>query len=111
MVRAVNAPPVAAGIEHTWRPGVMTRRDLRRYTAPERKPVRNGATTAAEPAFLTSREGRALALAPYNHRFTTISPPEIGAATAIEFGRRGRMLAAAEPTRRGGGSAMVVKER
>jgi len=28
---------------------------------------------------------------------------------AIEFRRRGRMLAAAEPVRRGGGNAQVVK--
>ncbi|MBA2644078.1 MAG: gamma-glutamyltransferase, partial [Solirubrobacterales bacterium] len=87
------------------------RTPLPQAIAAPRATQRNGATTAVEPAFLTSREGRALALAPYNHRFTTISPPEIGAVTAIEFGRRGRMLAAAEPTRRGGGSAMVVRER
>jgi gamma-glutamyltranspeptidase/glutathione hydrolase len=37
--------------------------------------------------------------------------PEIGAATGIEFTDRrgGRLLAAAEPVRRGGGSAMVVR--
>ncbi len=87
------------------------RTPLPQAIAAPRATQRNGASTAAEPAFLTSPEGRALALAPYNHRFTTISPPEIGAVTAIEFGRRGRMLAAAEPTRRGGGSAMVVRER
>ena len=34
--------------------------------------------------------------------------PEIGAATGIEFLGAGRLLAAAEPVRRGGGSAMVV---
>ena len=34
--------------------------------------------------------------------------PEIGAATGIEFLRDGRLLAAAEPVRRGGGSAAVV---
>ena len=33
---------------------------------------------------------------------------EIGAATGIEFLGGGRLLAAAEPVRRGGGSAMVV---
>ncbi len=33
--------------------------------------------------------------------------PEIGAATGIEFLSGGGVLAAAEPTRRGGGSAMV----
>jgi gamma-glutamyltranspeptidase / glutathione hydrolase len=32
---------------------------------------------------------------------------EIGAATGIEFLRHRRVLAAAEPVRRGGGSAMV----
>jgi gamma-glutamyltranspeptidase/glutathione hydrolase len=36
------------------------------------------------------------------------SAAEIGAATAIEFQRDGRMVAAAEPVRRGGGSAIVV---
>jgi gamma-glutamyltranspeptidase / glutathione hydrolase len=34
---------------------------------------------------------------------------EIGAATGIEFLRRGRVLAAAEPVRRGGGSALVER--
>ena len=33
---------------------------------------------------------------------------EIGAATAIEFGPRGYLTAVSEPTRRGGGSALVV---
>ena len=33
---------------------------------------------------------------------------EIGAATGIDFLRDGRVVAAAEPVRRGGGSAMVV---
>jgi gamma-glutamyltranspeptidase/glutathione hydrolase len=39
------------------------------------------------------------------HGFT--STAEIGAATGIEFLSDGRVLAAAEPMRRGGGSAMV----
>ena len=34
---------------------------------------------------------------------------EIGAVTGIEFLDRGRVLAAAEPTRRGGGSAATVR--
>jgi hypothetical protein len=41
----------------------------------------------------------------------TTSPPsaqQIGAATGIEFLPGGKVLAAAEPTRRGGGSAAVV---
>jgi gamma-glutamyltranspeptidase/glutathione hydrolase len=33
---------------------------------------------------------------------------EIGAATGVEFLPRGRLLAAAEPVRRGTGSAAVV---
>jgi gamma-glutamyltranspeptidase / glutathione hydrolase len=65
---------------------------------------RNTAATSAEPAFIQSPEAAALRLR--NHSFT--STPEIGAATAIEFLRGGRVLAVAEPTRRGGGSAMVV---
>ena len=44
---------------------------------------------------------------------TRSAPPqsEIGAVTGIEFLDRGRFLAAAEPTRRGGGSAAVVRKR
>jgi gamma-glutamyltranspeptidase/glutathione hydrolase len=34
---------------------------------------------------------------------------EIGAATGIEFLDNGRLLAVAEPVRRGGGSAAVVR--
>ena len=79
--------------------------------AAPRAAQRNGAATAAEPGFISSAEGQALAAAPYGHRLTAITPPEIGAATALEFGRRGRVLAVAEPTRRGGGSAMVVRPR
>jgi gamma-glutamyltranspeptidase/glutathione hydrolase len=46
------------------------------------------------------------------HRHAFGNPQgEIGAATGIEFLPGGRLLAAAEPVRRGGGSAMVVKER
>ncbi len=33
---------------------------------------------------------------------------EIGAATGIDFLRDGRVVAAAEPVRRGGGSAMIA---
>lgn len=38
-------------------------------------------------------------------------PGEIGAAAGIEFLGHGRLLAAAEPVRRGGGSAAVVRHR
>ena len=38
-------------------------------------------------------------------------PSEIGAAAGIAFGRQGLLQAAAEPVRRGGGSALVVHPR
>jgi gamma-glutamyltranspeptidase/glutathione hydrolase len=66
---------------------------------------RNGTTDTAEPAFISSPEGKALTA--YGHTYTTMS--EIGAATGIEFLTGGRTLAAAEPVRRGGGSAAVVQ--
>jgi gamma-glutamyltranspeptidase / glutathione hydrolase len=72
--------------------------------AAPRASQRNTTTTLAEPAFVGSPEGQALA-AQYGHQFSTTS--EIGAATGIELLADGRVLAAAEPVRRGGGSAMV----
>jgi gamma-glutamyltranspeptidase/glutathione hydrolase len=39
IVEAVQDPPVAADADHVWRPGSMTMRDLRSYTAPEREPT------------------------------------------------------------------------
>ncbi|MCP9484901.1 MAG: gamma-glutamyltransferase [Gaiellaceae bacterium MAG52_C11] len=65
---------------------------------------RNTATTLAEPAFIATAE--ATALKARGHVFGSTS--EIGAATGIEFLGGHRLLAAAEPVRRGGGSAMVV---
>ena len=65
---------------------------------------RNTTTTQAEPAFLATAE--ATALKARGH--VLAANPEIGAATGIEFLGGGRLLAAAEPVRRGGGSAMVV---
>ena len=80
--------------------------------AAPRAAQRNGPTTQAEPAFSASPEGQALA-SRFGHEFVppTLTPPtngEIGAATGIEFLPGGRLLAAAEPVRRGGGSAQVV---
>ena len=69
---------------------------------------RNTAQSQAEPAFNTSADAVALETT-YGHNITQISPPEIGAVAAIEFLSGGNFLAAAEPERRGGGSAMVVK--
>jgi gamma-glutamyltranspeptidase/glutathione hydrolase len=74
--------------------------------AAPRASQRNTTTTLAEPAFVGSPEGQALA-AQYGHQFAPTS--EIGAATGIELLADGRVLAAAEPVRRGGGSAMVVE--
>jgi gamma-glutamyltranspeptidase / glutathione hydrolase len=69
---------------------------------------RNGPTTTAEPAFIESPEGEALA-SQYGHAFVPQAPPgEIGVIAAVEFLKHGKLLAATEPTRRGGGSAMVV---
>jgi gamma-glutamyltranspeptidase/glutathione hydrolase len=81
--------------------------------AAPRATQRNTANVTSEPAFI-SAYGPALTalghkLVPAGDALT--SAAEIGAATAIEFGRRGRMTAVAEPARRGGGSAKVVKER
>ena len=81
--------------------------------AAPRAAQRNTATVTSEPAFI-SAYGPALTalghkLAPAGDALT--SAAEIGAATAIEFGRRGRMTAVAEPVRRGGGSAKVVDPR
>jgi len=66
---------------------------------------RNSATTQAEPAFLGTAERAQLEA--LGESFS--STPEIGAATGIELLAGGLVLAAAEPVRRGGGSAMVEK--
>src|SRR5918996_1044817 len=42
MVEAVRTPPLDDDANHTWRPGVMTMRDARGYTAPERDPTHVG---------------------------------------------------------------------
>ena len=73
--------------------------------AQPRASQRNTAATSAEQAFIDSPEAGALIAK--GHSF--MSTPEIGAATGIEFLRDGRVLAAAEPLRRGGGSAMVER--
>jgi gamma-glutamyltranspeptidase / glutathione hydrolase len=71
--------------------------------AAPRASQRNTAMVQAEPAFQTA-ELRAL-----GHVFAEPPTPEIGAATGVEFLLDGRVVAAAEPVRRGGGSAAVVK--
>jgi gamma-glutamyltranspeptidase/glutathione hydrolase len=77
---------------------------LPQAVADPRLTQQNTPTTTAEPGFLASPEAAAL-----QARGHTFAPtPEIGGASAIELLGGGRMLAASEPTRRGGGSAMVV---
>jgi gamma-glutamyltranspeptidase/glutathione hydrolase len=79
--------------------------------AAPRASERNTPASAAEPAFVASPE--AAALQARGHVFAIAPPaagvPEIGAATGIEFVGRHGLLAAAEPVRRGGGSALVVR--
>ena len=76
--------------------------------ASPRASQRNTAMTIAEPAFVSSPVGVELANAStYGHVFGTQA--EIGASTGIEFLGGKRVLAAAEPVRRGGGSAMVER--
>jgi gamma-glutamyltranspeptidase / glutathione hydrolase len=70
--------------------------------AAPRASQRNTANVFAEPEFRSAWEA---ALARRQHRFTTTA--EIGAATGIAFLPGDVRVAAAEPTRRGGGSAMV----
>jgi gamma-glutamyltranspeptidase/glutathione hydrolase len=71
--------------------------------ADPRASQRNGLNTGAEPAFLATPERTALEAR--GHHF--VNAGEIGAATGIEFLAGGDVLAAAEPVRRGGGSAMT----
>ncbi|MGH3938053.1 MAG: gamma-glutamyltransferase [Pseudonocardiaceae bacterium] len=72
--------------------------------AAPRASQRNTTTTDAEPEFLHRYEA---ALKELGHQFTT--NPEIGAANALEFLGHGKVVVVAEPMRRGGGSAMVIR--
>jgi gamma-glutamyltranspeptidase / glutathione hydrolase len=87
-------------------------RGLPAAIAAPRASQRNSDPGDAEPAFLATREaavlqrdlGEQFQVAPS----TPPLPPEIGAATGIAFLGHGVLQAAAEPVRRGGGSALVV---
>jgi gamma-glutamyltranspeptidase/glutathione hydrolase len=86
---------------------------LPRSVREPRASQRNSGTVSAEQAFI-DRYGPLLT--PFGHQFATPGAPgtsaaEIGALTAIEFRGKRRMIAVAEPTRRGGGSALVVNPR
>jgi gamma-glutamyltranspeptidase/glutathione hydrolase len=70
--------------------------------AAPRASQRNTANVSAESGFISTFGGD---LAARGHTFTTVA--EIGAATGIAFLDGGVVQAAAEPSRRGGGSAMV----
>ncbi len=78
--------------------------------AAPRGALRNTATVTSEQEFIDAYETM---LEPYGHRLAPAGAPgtsaaEIGAVAAIEALPDGQFLAAAEPRRRGGGSAMVV---
>lgn len=94
---------------------ILNRVDLGMSTpealAAPRASQRNTEKVTAEPEFIAAYGGQ---LTPYGHLFTPsgdafTSAAQIGAATAIEFLPDGRTVAAAEPVRRGGGSAMVLE--
>jgi gamma-glutamyltranspeptidase/glutathione hydrolase len=70
--------------------------------AAPRASQRNSSSTQAEPAFINTW---GTLLGARGQTFS--STPEIGAATGIEFLGGGKVVAAAEPVRRGGGSALV----
>ncbi|WP_369931265.1 gamma-glutamyltransferase [Plantactinospora sp. BC1] len=73
--------------------------------AAPRASQRNSAAPQAEPAFVSAYGSALDALG--HPRFT--STAELGAATAIEFTGRHGLVASAEPVRRGGGAAGVVR--
>jgi gamma-glutamyltranspeptidase/glutathione hydrolase len=79
--------------------------------AAPRASQRNTSSVTAEQSFI---DEYGASLEPYGYSFTPAGDPgttaaEIGAATAIEFGRHHLLTAVSEPTRRGGGSALVVR--
>jgi gamma-glutamyltranspeptidase/glutathione hydrolase len=73
--------------------------------AAPRASQRNSAAAQVEPGFLAQPETAALIARGQGFSST---PGEIGAATGVERLPDGRWIAAAEPVRRGGGSAAVV---
>jgi gamma-glutamyltranspeptidase/glutathione hydrolase len=72
--------------------------------AAPRASQRNTPTNVAEPGFISQYGGDLQSR--FGQLFT--STPEIGAAAGIEVLPNGQLQAAAEPSRRGGGSAAVV---
>ncbi len=85
---------------------------LPRAVAAPRASQRND-PTIAEQAFI-DRWGKRLKR--YGQELTLSGEPgtssaDIGAVAAVQLGRRGHMVAVAEPERRGGGSALVLDSR
>jgi gamma-glutamyltranspeptidase/glutathione hydrolase len=84
--------------------------------AAPRASQRNSATSQAEPAFIAAATtpgleqlGQSFAVSdtsPLNPSITI--PPDIGAATGLQFLGDGKVIAAGEPVRRGGSAAAVV---
>jgi gamma-glutamyltranspeptidase/glutathione hydrolase len=116
-VRLVLGSPGGATIITTVVQILMNRLDLG-MTLPEavaapRASQRNAATTPAEPAFIAAYADDLApfgqVLAPVQGTNTSPLAAEIGAAAAIEVGTDGLLTAVAEPVRRGGGTALVVK--
>jgi gamma-glutamyltranspeptidase / glutathione hydrolase len=85
--------------------------------AAPRASQRNSAVTQAEPAFIAAPTTPGLQQLGQSFVIADTSPlnpsimisPDIGAATGLQFLGHGQVLAAAEPVRRGGGSAAVVR--
>ncbi|MGH3801734.1 MAG: gamma-glutamyltransferase, partial [Pseudonocardiaceae bacterium] len=84
--------------------------------AAPRASQRNAETTQAEPAFIAASTTPGLEALGHKFAISDTSPldptikiiPEIGVASGLEFLPGGKVLAAGEPTRRGGSAAGVV---
>ena len=84
--------------------------------AAPRASQRNSSTTQAEPAFIAEPTTAGLEQLGQSFAISDTSPlnpsitiaPTIGVESGLELFPGGRMLAAAEPVRRGGGAAGVV---
>ena len=89
------------------------RASARNTAPPKGSPAGAATVTAAEPAFIEKYgdelEALGYVLVPLGDTFTLDT--QIGAVAALEFRKGGRVLAVAEPVRRGGGDAEVVKPR
>ncbi|GAA3567245.1 gamma-glutamyltransferase [Microlunatus spumicola] len=89
------------------------RASARNTAPPAGSPAGAGAVTAAEPEFIEAYgdqlEALGYVLTPSGDSFTLNA--QIGAVAALEFRKGGRVLAVAEPVRRGGGDAEVVRSR